>query len=68
LSGGRDERRGRGLSDESSGALELVVGGSLDEAYWRLGGRRGRARDRRVSVPNLYLLANRPRRPESIRA
>ena len=30
------------------------MGCSLDEAYELLGGRLGRARNRRVSVPNLY--------------
>jgi integrase len=42
------------LSDESMDALERVMGCSLDDAYELLGGRLGRARRARVSVPNLY--------------
>ena len=42
------------LSDESIDALERVIGCSLYEAYELLGGRLGRARRARVSVPNLH--------------
>jgi integrase len=48
------------LSDESIDALERVIGCSLDEAYELLGGRLGRARRARVSVPNLYPATKKP--------
>jgi hypothetical protein len=48
------------LSDESMDALERVMGCSLDGAYELLGGRLGRARRARVSVPNLYPATKKP--------
>jgi integrase len=53
------------LSDESMDALERVMGCSLDEAYELLGGRLGRARNRRVSVRNLYGATKKPSTAEA---